>query len=287
MPFFSIIIPTYNRADMIMPTIDSVLSQEFEDWELIIVDDGSTDHTSSVIKAVDDNRVLYFKKENGERGAARNYGVRQANGDYVFFLDSDDLIYPGHLQHAWIQLTRLKEPEFFHIRYEEVLPDKIKQVEILDTKSIWSVIQKQNKFACQFFLRRDIANVITFSENRDLKIGEDWLVILKVGLKYTLHFSNAVHAAIVQHNQRSMQITSAQDILNSRNLILEELANTNSTLRRNIYLELTSLAALSAALNKARVLVISLFWQITLKQPFYLLTKKRTFATLKHFAFGK
>jgi len=286
MPFFSIIIPTYNRADMILSAIDSVLKQEFEDWELIIVDDGSTDHTKLTVSGIVDNRVKYFWKENGERGAARNYGVKHSKGDYVFFLDSDDLLYPKHLHHAWIQLKRLKQPEFFHSRYEEVFPDKTIQVEKLNQQKIWPTIQCQNKFACQFFLRQDIANDIPFSENRQLAIGEDWLVILKIGLKHTLNISNEVHAAIVQHGERSIQIISANSILTSRNIILAELRNESSILKRRIYLELTSLAALSASLHKERLMVIKLLWQTNLKNPFYLISRRRTFAILKHFIGG-
>ena len=156
MPFFSIIIPTYNRADIISPSIKSVINQQFTDWELIIVDDGGTDSTKEVVEGYTDERIKYCWKENGERGAARNYGTTQAIGDYVFFLDSDDLIYPNHLKHAFDKLKELNNPEFFHSRYEEVFPDKVVQVEKLDQSKIWRTIQKQNKFACQFFLRKDM-----------------------------------------------------------------------------------------------------------------------------------
>ena len=94
---FSVVIPSYNRASLIRRSIDSVLSQSVTDFEIIIVDDGSTDNTEEVIKTIGDPRVVYLKQENKGATAARNNGVRHAKGDYVSFLDSDDVWYPTTL----------------------------------------------------------------------------------------------------------------------------------------------------------------------------------------------
>lgn len=87
---FSIIIPTYNRATFLPKAIESVLSQTFADWELIIVDDGSTDNTKEVVSQYSDSRITYIYQENAERSAARNNGIAHSLGEYVLFLDSDD-----------------------------------------------------------------------------------------------------------------------------------------------------------------------------------------------------
>ena len=87
---FSIIIPTYNRADFLPKAIESVLAQTYTEWELIIVDDGSTDNTCEVISQYKDERITYIYQENAERSAARNNGIAHAKGEYVCFLDSDD-----------------------------------------------------------------------------------------------------------------------------------------------------------------------------------------------------
>src|SRR5690554_6195096 len=99
-PFFSIVIPTYNRAEIIGETIQSVINQSFSDFELLIVDDGGTDETDKVVATFPDKRITYFKKENAERGAARNFGANKSKGKYLNFLDSDDLLYPNHLETA-------------------------------------------------------------------------------------------------------------------------------------------------------------------------------------------
>lgn len=92
MPLFSIIIPTFNRAHVIQKAIDSVLQQTFLDFELMIVDDGSEDMTEGIINTITDERLKYFKRENQGVCAARNFGAEKAAGEYLVFLDSDDLL---------------------------------------------------------------------------------------------------------------------------------------------------------------------------------------------------
>ena len=97
-PFFSIIIPTYNRALLLSNAINSVLAQTFTDWELIIMDDGSTDNTRSVVEKFQDARINYVWQQNAERSAARNNGISLTRGEFICFLDSDDLWRDYHLQ---------------------------------------------------------------------------------------------------------------------------------------------------------------------------------------------
>ena len=89
----SIIIPAYNAADYLAQTIESVLNQTYSDFELILIDDGSTDRTREIIKdyQCEDARIKYFYKENGGVSKAQISGLQKATGDFVSFLDSDDL----------------------------------------------------------------------------------------------------------------------------------------------------------------------------------------------------
>lgn len=93
----SVIIPLYNKANMISRTLDSVLSQENAEFEVIVVDDGSIDDSCEIVKAKRDNRLLYFRKENGGVSSARNYGMERSHGEWIFFLDADDEMYPDTL----------------------------------------------------------------------------------------------------------------------------------------------------------------------------------------------
>jgi glycosyltransferase involved in cell wall biosynthesis len=96
-PTFSVMICTYNRAELLPRAMDSVLSQHHPDFELVVVDDGSTDATPDVVRRYSDPRVRYVHQENQGLGAARNAGVAHSTGRYVLFLDDDDLALPRWL----------------------------------------------------------------------------------------------------------------------------------------------------------------------------------------------
>ncbi len=90
-PDFSIVMPTYNRASSITTTLDACWEQQFSNFELLLVDDGSTDDLAAVIKHIDDPRLVYIRQENAGPAAARNRGMRAATGNYIAFLDADDV----------------------------------------------------------------------------------------------------------------------------------------------------------------------------------------------------
>jgi glycosyltransferase involved in cell wall biosynthesis len=105
MPLISVIIPAYNAEKTIRESIDSALKQTCSDFELIVVDDGSTDATAAIVAAVDDPRIKLFSYTNAGGAVARNRGLAQATGEFVAFLDADDLWLPEKLS---AQLTALK-----------------------------------------------------------------------------------------------------------------------------------------------------------------------------------
>lgn len=99
-PLISIIIPMYNTSKYIKQTVESVLNQTYSNFEVIIVDDGSTDDGAEIVKALmlKDSRVKYFYQSNNGVSAARNNGIEHSNGEYLAFLDSDDLWLPNKLE---------------------------------------------------------------------------------------------------------------------------------------------------------------------------------------------
>lgn len=99
MPKISIIIPLYNKEKIVQRSVNSVLCQSFSDFELIIVDDGSTDNSLSVVKSIKDNRIHIIGQENGGPSKARNTGVKHAKGEWILFLDADDELLDGALDH--------------------------------------------------------------------------------------------------------------------------------------------------------------------------------------------
>src|SRR5689334_14515250 len=97
-PLVSVIIPTYNRAGLLPSAIASVIAQTFADWELIIVDDGSTDNTAETVQpGLHEARLRYVPRPNLGRSAARNFGASLAHGQWLAFLDSDDRYLPDTL----------------------------------------------------------------------------------------------------------------------------------------------------------------------------------------------
>ena len=109
-PFFSVVIPTYNRGGVLLLAIQSVIQQTFDQWELIIVDDGSKDNTKTVVSAITDKRVKYFYQENKGRSAARNAGIEIALGEYIAFLDSDDQYAENYLELVFDEISQEKGP---------------------------------------------------------------------------------------------------------------------------------------------------------------------------------
>lgn len=95
---FSVVIPLYNKAQSITATLKSVLAQSFENFEIVLVNDGSTDGSLEVAKKIQDPRIRIIEKENGGVSSARNRGIREAKYDWIAFLDGDDLWTKKHLQ---------------------------------------------------------------------------------------------------------------------------------------------------------------------------------------------
>jgi len=98
MHLISIVVPSYNRSALLKTSIQSVLNQVHQGWELLVVDDGSTDDTREQVASFNDNRIRHIWQPNAGAAAARNNGARQATGDYIVFLDSDDTAEPSWLE---------------------------------------------------------------------------------------------------------------------------------------------------------------------------------------------
>jgi glycosyltransferase involved in cell wall biosynthesis len=204
--FFSIIIPTYNRAHLIRKTLESVFNQSYTNYEIIVVDDGSIDNTEEVIKSIRHIKLFYFKKENSERGAARNFGMQYAKGEYVTFLDSDDLLYKDYLNNAYESICQNKFPAFFHLAYELKNLDgsTIFKANRIESHRINFLIKGNNLSCMGIFMNTNILNEYRFNEDRQLAGSEDWELWLRVAAKYGIITDNRISACIVNHSGRSV-----------------------------------------------------------------------------------
>ncbi len=218
-PFFTIVIPAYNRAKLIGKSISSVLSQTYVDFEVIVVDDGSTDFTAEVVKKIADPRILYVRTENRERAAARNTGTQQAKGAYVTFLDSDDLLYPEHLATAHRHLTA-GAFEIYHQAYEVVdeRGDVIARIQEDEPVLNALLFTRGNVMSCMgVFLRRDIALMNLFDERRSLSGVEDWELWIRLAAKYPIHHGRDITGALVHHEGRSVNQSDGDRLMERMN----------------------------------------------------------------------
>lgn len=160
LPKISVIIPTYNREITIERSIKSVLNQTYQNWELIIIDDGSTDNTKNIINPyLNSKRIKYFYKKNGGVATARNLGIKKSNGDYIAFLDSDDECLPKRLE---IQLNEMKnlDSDFSICNSYDILENK---------KIITRNYSASFKFDINYFLKIRIPHSTSFFMiNRDI-----------------------------------------------------------------------------------------------------------------------
>ena len=247
-PFFSVIIPTYNRASIIRTTIESVLNQEFQDFEIIVVDDGSSDETATLIKEITSSKILYHRKENGERGAARNTGVGFSKGQYITFLDSDDILYPNHLAVVHSTLIQMNLPEIYHQPYEVCFQDGRRKNYISDfgTSINEALLERGNILSCMgVFLKRDTAISIPFNEDRELSGVEDWELWIRVAARFPIYFDRTITSALIDHENRSVAKINKIELIRKMdlmfnyvyldNVVKNRYAKFKEILKANIY----------------------------------------------------
>ncbi len=283
---FSLIIPTYNRADLITDTIQSALQQDYPYFEIIVVDDGSTDNTEEVVRRIESPKLTYYRIKNSERGAARNFGASRAKGDYLNFFDSDDLLYRNHLSVAHQMVIQFNKPEIFYLNCEVENGDSKKMKKI--TGDVNRQLFNGNILSCNgVFLRMDIANRFPFVEDRNLAGTEDWELWLRLASRYKIYYSNEVTSLIVNHPSRSVLIAKERELNQRTELLIHYLSGDKHFYERfgnHLYkirahmLSYTSLhLALSGNVYKAFEYLI-----LAVKVNFFELFKRRTLAIIKH-----
>lgn len=204
MPYFSIVIPVYNKEKFVVKTLESVLSQTFTDFEIIIVNDGSTDQSEAKILAFKDNRIQYYSKKNEGVAVARNFGIEKATADYICFLDADDIWFSGFLETMHRFTTELPEQKVFAAAIEIETKNKL-------VKANYSIPKKSDFEIVNFFDASQKECVLWTSSvcihksvfekvgNFDTKIkhGEDTDLWIRIGLQFQIVFINKILARYV------------------------------------------------------------------------------------------
>ena len=207
---FSIIMPCYNLEAIVHRTIESVMKQTYKNFELIIIDDGSTDNTLKVLKGYEkqDNRIKVFSKENGGVFSARNFGITKASGEYIQFLDGDDLIESILLDKA-INILNLTSADMFSFGYKKInenLDYVIKRYSFKrSNKSTFSGYNFQRMYFSReiaqhissFIIKKSIILENSILFNEDTKYAEDQEFQLKCNVKCKNIFMSQMNISIM------------------------------------------------------------------------------------------
>ena len=184
MPNISVIIPAYNCGRYVSETVESVLAQTYQDYEIIIVDDGSTDNTKDVLaKFVDayPNKVKYIFQQNAGEGGARNQGIKESIGDYVAFLDSDDIWLPTKLEKQMALVDSLEDKDVVVFGDQYHFNDN---GEIL-AKSMFNILKPHNGFIFEKLLSENFITTQTVMVKKSLFNNVGYF---KQGMKYCADF---------------------------------------------------------------------------------------------------
>jgi glycosyltransferase involved in cell wall biosynthesis len=227
-PRVSVVIPTYNYARYVPEAVDSVLAQSFEELEVIVVDDGSTDKTAEILRSFGE-QIRNIRQEHCGLSAARNTGIRAARGQYVAFLDSDDLWLPEKVS---LQIARLDaEPEVGLVYCETLLFDDSAPATLI-LHSYWAShpsgrilpwLVRQNVIPSPTpIVRRELfERVGLFDET--LRACEDWDMWIRIGRVCEIAYVNRVLAKYRRH-QENMSLDSERLMTNGLRVLEKAFA---------------------------------------------------------------
>ena len=266
-PFFSVVIPTYNRAAFIPATLESVFSQTYTHYEVVVVDDCSTDKTDEIIQPyVDSGKVRYIKNErNSERAHSRNVGLESATGDFATLLDSDDFMYPSNLADAAEFAIANPDVKCFQNLYEFVDANRkvVHRFTLPPLKNQVRAIAMGNFMACVGdFIHRDIYKNYKFDTFLPLSGSEDWDFWLRVLADHRVGRIEKINNGVLQHPGRSVNNQNIETMRAGLEHVCDKIANDPhlasvyqpylKRIRSNSYLYLAILANGSGIFDVAR-----------------------------------
>lgn len=209
----SIIVPIYNSRDYLSQCIDSILNQSYSDFELLLIDDGSTDDSKTICDDYEarDNRIRAYHKENGGVSSARNKGLDEAKGDFIIFIDADDYINPGYVEHLMnpdsdLVITGIKR---FNARSESFSPLSTSSFAINDLPSHWNTIPDVSivyNFTVAKRFRTSIIREHGIRFDEDLFFSEDMLF----NMEYMSHSVSFYESPVIDYMYRIESISRHQ-----------------------------------------------------------------------------
>lgn len=260
-PFFSVVIPTYNRAKLILRTLESVWGQTYQHYEVIVVDNCSQDETEEVLAPyITTGRIHFIRHDqNYERARSRNTGMSAARGDFVTLLDSDDLMYPTNLEDAANHVLANPGVKCFHNLYEFV-NDEGKVVYRPKFPALGNqlkAIAQGNFMSCiGNFIHRDIYTKYRFSTEPLMIGGEDWDFWLRILADHKVSRISKVNSGVVHHRDRSVNSQNIDSMRRGLQCLIQNIRDDSHLLA--VYrpyikkIESSSLMYLATLSNAAR-----------------------------------
>ena len=204
MYYFSIVIPVYNKEKFVPKTIESVLCQNFTDFEIIIVNDGSTDQSEAKILEFKDSRIHYYSKKNEGVAVARNFGIEKATADYICFLDADDFWLPNYLETMHRFISELPEQQVFASAIEIETKNKtIPAHYSIPQKSEFEIVDffEASQKECVLWTSSACIHKSVFEKvgtfDTKIKHGEDTELWIRIGLQFPIVFIHKILARYV------------------------------------------------------------------------------------------
>jgi glycosyltransferase involved in cell wall biosynthesis len=215
--YFSIIIPTFNREQLLVTTIHSVLNQTFSNFEIIVVDDGSTDNTKFIIEQMilSEPRIRYYYQSNSERAVARNKGVELSYGDYLIFLDSDDTFsYEDHLQKLY-DFTNSKKNNLFLCFTGAIIDNGLVKVKTKDYTDIeitnFDFFTNESIVPARVCLSKGIFELCQFDP--DCIVVEDTVLWTSIMEKFPIYYLPIFSVTYKLHADNSVNINKTNAYL--------------------------------------------------------------------------
>lgn len=181
----SVIIPVYNSEKHLSKCIDSVINQSFSNFELLLIDDGSNDKSATICDkyALQDSRIRVFHKNNGGVSSARNFGIEKSQGDYICFVDSDDVVLDGYLEHLMTSNAEFVVTgiilQFPDGGEKVILPENVKYRNVFDVLSYINTKGYIFNGPCQKRYETSIIKRESIRFREDLSYGEDTIFVLQ------------------------------------------------------------------------------------------------------------
>lgn len=228
----SIVIPTYNRAKYLTQALDSVLQQTYQHFEIIVIDDGSTDDTKNVMEEYMKrfpNKIKYFYEKNKGPAAARNRGINEAMGDYIAFLDSDDMWMPTKLAEQVEFLDHNKGVALVFTDIKKMKDNKIIKEASLGEEGVYNrnkfseLIEKSFIFTPTVAVRKNILIEIGLF-NEKYRAGEDYELYLRIAKHHDIEYINKPLAIRRLHDSNTPTLLFYEAHL----VLLNDLVHSNS-----------------------------------------------------------